>query len=109
MANSTDATSALRARHPMRGRMSEGDFGDETVTFKMDGDFYLASGEFVIVPAEQFAALTSDTPPVERGEEAADVASQMLEWLEAGELPSLDLIEDWASRLAAHTGNGGGA
>jgi hypothetical protein len=64
MAQDTRET-VKREKHPMRGRMVGADFGDNTATFEMIGDYYAASGEYVITPAESIAALSPPAPSAE--------------------------------------------
>jgi hypothetical protein len=65
-----------REKHPMRARMVGADFGDNTATFEMIGDYYAAGGEYVITPAESIATLS---PPAPSAEVAALVEWQPIE------------------------------
>jgi hypothetical protein len=52
-------------RHPMRGRMATADFSEDTVTFRMIGDYYAAAGEYVITAVPHTPPPT-DAPDGER-------------------------------------------
>lgn len=46
--------------HPLQGAMLEADFNEDTITFKMHGNYYARAGTYIILPVEEFESLKAN-------------------------------------------------